>query len=325
MDSNKLVFKFPVEIWHLIFSLACTDDGFTSRSLSLVSTHFRDISTPFKYRSIALTHCSQIISFSKSFCKLPASQKNTVYLFVHHPYPFLDVDGYPTLSTGKDQTCEDDSESFEEIRKIRDGSAPPECNDEDVIEEELDVGILSAGDSDSYRSSPGDSPRGDSDSEFGGTFDSEEEREILEDVEYLEAVRDGRLKHDGDTRDDNLRDAELQAFFKFDEVLHAFHAILNEISSTLQLLAVYWVSFKPLQMHKILPVLLPCLKELHIGRSSIIMSEYIYEEPPTTVLFPQLKSLYISGDNPRKLSFSQELARVAPNLASLRFSVDLFR
>jgi hypothetical protein len=75
-------------------------------------------------------------------------------------------------------------------------------------------------------------------------------------------------------------------------------------------------------MHKILPAL-PCLIELHINRSSLIERD-VYEEPPTTVLFPQLKSLYMSGDNPRKLSFSEELARVAPNLASLRFYMGHF-
>ena len=56
---------FPVEIWHLIFSLACTGDGSTGRSLSLVSTRFRDISAPLKFQSIAITHWSQIIAFSQ--------------------------------------------------------------------------------------------------------------------------------------------------------------------------------------------------------------------------------------------------------------------
>jgi hypothetical protein len=333
MDSN--IFQIPVEIWHLIFTLACTDDGSTGRSLSLVSTYFCDISAPFKYRSIAITHWSQIIAFSQFFCKLPASQKKTVYLFVHHPYPFLDVDG-PSSSTGTDQTSEqsqseDDlvSPESEDILNMRDGSALPECNDgDDVIEEAFCiVESLSAGNGDledgSDRSYSDDNSDSVWDSEFEGSLDSEEDREILGDVEYLKAVRDGRLTYDGNTRDDNLRDADIQAFF--DKVLQAFHAILNEIPSTLQLLALYWHSFKPLQMHEILPAL-PCLLELHINRSSIIsinstIERHIYEEPPTTVLFPQLKSLYISGDNPRKLSFSDELARAAPNLASLRFSM----
>jgi hypothetical protein len=98
---------FPVEIWHHIFSLACIDDGSTVRSLSLVSTHFRELSALFKYRSIAISRWSQIIAFSQVFCKLPASQKKTVALFVHHPFPFLDVEGYPSPSMGMDRTSDD--------------------------------------------------------------------------------------------------------------------------------------------------------------------------------------------------------------------------
>jgi hypothetical protein len=322
MNSNV----FPVEIWHLIFSLACIDDGSTGRSLSLVSTHFREISAPFKYQSIAITHWSQIIAFSQFFCKLPASQKKTLFLFVHHPHPLSDVTGCSRPTDQSSEQSEDDHESSEEsdIQKIRDESALPECNVGDSVLEALDVEILFAGDCDS-ECAPGsddswDHSDGVWDSEFEGSLDDDEEREILEDVEYLEAVRDGRLPHDGNTRDDILRDAEIQAFF--DNVLQAFQAVLNEISSTLQLLAVYWTSFKLLQIHKLLPPL-PCLVELHINRSSIF-KVYIYENPPTTALFPELLSLYISGDNPRKLSFSDDLARIAPNLASLRFSMSHF-
>jgi hypothetical protein len=86
---------------------ACMDDGSTGRSLSLVSTHFREISAPFMYQSIAITHWSQIIAFSRFFCKLPASQKKIAALFVHHPYPFLDVDGYPNPSRGTDPMSDD--------------------------------------------------------------------------------------------------------------------------------------------------------------------------------------------------------------------------
>ena len=89
------------------------------------------------------------------------------------------------------------------------------------------------------------------DSEFEGSLDSEKEREILEDVDYLESVYDGRLTSDGNTRDDNLLDADIQA----NKVLQAFHAVLNEISSILLVLAAYWKSFEPLQMHEILLVL----------------------------------------------------------------------
>jgi hypothetical protein len=121
-------------IWHLIFLLACIL-GSTGRSLSLVSTHFREISAPFKYRSIAITHWSQIIallqasSFSKENC---------------HGIPFcsspLSLLGCKWLSKSIDEQSQskDDLESSEEsedIQEIRGGSALPECNDgDDVIE-----------------------------------------------------------------------------------------------------------------------------------------------------------------------------------------------
>ena len=333
VTNMNLEYAVPVEIWHIIFSRACIDDGSTGRSLSLVSTYFREISAPFKYQSVAVTHWSQIVAFSHIFCKLPASQKKILSLFVYHPYPFLNSNHDPSRTTVTDETNEqsqsrDDLESSEEsedIQGVCESSVLPESKDGDDVLEVLDVDSLLTddwvSDSESDSNSLWDCSDGVWDSEFEGSLDSEEEREILEDTKYLQAVRDGLLPPDGTTRDDVQRDAEIQEFFN--NVLQAFHAILNETSSTLQLLAVYWTSFKPLQTHKLLPPL-PCLKELHINRSSILNSD-IYEEPPTTVLFPQLSALYISGDNPRKLSFSDEIARIAPNLASLRFSMSHFQ
>ena len=69
---------------------------------------------------------------------------------------------------------------------------------------------------------------------------------------------------------------------------------------------------------------MPWLEELHINHSSVLERK-ILQEPLTTVLFPQLLHLYISGQNPGNLSFNDELARVALNLTHLRFSVSHFR
>ena len=280
--------------------------------------------------SLSLTG-HKLSPFPRFFASFQLLKRKLYFFFVHHPYPFWDVNGYPSPTMGADQTSEDDLESSkesEDIHETRDGSALPECNDGD--DEALDVESLFTGEwtSDlkggSDRCGSDDSPWDYRDrvwdSEFEGSFDSVKEREILEDVEYLDAVCDGQLPPDGNTRDDYLRDADIQTFF--DNVLQAFHAVLNEISSTLQLLAVYWTSFKPLQIHELLPPL-PCLVELHLNRTSILKRD-VYEEPPTTVLFPELMFIYISGDNPRKLSSSDELARVATNLSSLRFSMSHF-
>ena len=406
----------PIEIWHDIFAFACIDDGYTGRSLSLVSTYFHDISAPFKYQSLVITHWTQIIAFSSIFCRLPASQKKIKYLFVLHPYPFLDTRGHRI--TDKDRTSESeddmaDSEGSEEshsqsdtldseneegllediylnvqcdppetldfvprgdsddlsgvgfqsdsqndsdstwftnadsgwaspsdsehdsdfegslnseeelevmddavyLQKVRDGSIPPWRKYLDVFPQAREAdkwlsGSLSGSDSPwHYRDSV-------SDSEFEGSLDSEEEREILEDAYYLANVYDKLLPLDGSTRDDVQRDAEIQAFF--DNILQAFHDILNETSSTLTILAVYWTSWKPLRMHELLPPL-PCLEELHIGQIPSLGD--IYEEPPAAVLFPRLLFLYTSyGNTGRLSSFALEIARIAPNLTHLRFT-----
>ena len=386
----------PLEVWHGIFTFACTDDGYTGRSLSLVSTYFHDISAPFKYQSLAITHWTQIIAFSNIFCQLPASQKKIKYLFVHHPYPFLDIRGHQI--TDNDQTSEEcqsevdmaDSEGSEESHSKSDTLDSE--NEEGLLEDKYlnvlrdppeTLDIVPAGDSDSQSdsdstwftdadsgwASPSDSEHdsdfegslnseeelevmddvwylkrdrdrfpqaresdnwlsgslsgsdsswqyygNDSDSECEASLDSEEEQEIFEDADYLvETDRLSRLQI-GSTRDDVQRDAEIQAFF--DNVLQAFHDILNETSSTLTILAVYWTSFKPLCIHELLPPL-PCLEELHISRFPSLGD--IYEEPPATVLFPRLLFLYTSHGEIQKLYlFASEIARIAPNLTHLR-------
>ncbi|EAU90722.1 hypothetical protein CC1G_03991 [Coprinopsis cinerea okayama7 len=82
----------PPEIWIRIFSLACTDDGTTGRSLSLVSGAFNTLSKPFKYQSIALTRSKRVLSFNAQLDRLPSDDRRVKYLFVHCPHVFLDND-----------------------------------------------------------------------------------------------------------------------------------------------------------------------------------------------------------------------------------------
>src|ERR1700691_3175931 len=44
----------PPEVCSQIFSLACTDGGYTGRSLSAVSRYIHETSKPYKYKSIGL-------------------------------------------------------------------------------------------------------------------------------------------------------------------------------------------------------------------------------------------------------------------------------
>ena len=119
-------------------------------------------------------------------------------------------------------------EEPEDIQVTRDGSTLPECNDgDDDVFEVLDVedrdwsSDLEGGSDEVW------------DYDFEGSLadsELEEGKDILEDANGLFKLPP---QADGNTRDDVdiLQDADIQAFF--DTVLQAFHALLNEISSTL--------------------------------------------------------------------------------------------
>ncbi|KZT20187.1 hypothetical protein NEOLEDRAFT_1076085, partial [Neolentinus lepideus HHB14362 ss-1] len=55
--------RLPVELWTRICGFACTDDGFTGRSLSLVSKYVYEVSDHCRYQSVALAGIVQMTSF----------------------------------------------------------------------------------------------------------------------------------------------------------------------------------------------------------------------------------------------------------------------
>ena len=288
----------PPEIWENIFALACTDTGFTGRSLSLVSKQFNEISAPSKYQSIAITQWSQLVAFPQTFSQLPNFQKKIKYLFIHCPYPFLNVENNPRIAS--QQPAHSDSDS-----------------DSDYV--------LSESDSESDRKSDSESDRGsdsesdsESDPEFNGSLNSDEEQELVEEVEYLHAINRGLLLAEGDTRADHsdVLDEKIQAVF--DQAIQALHTILNETSPTLRILTLYFTSFKPLPIHDILPPL-PFLEELHLFRCFIDSGAPVNDYSSTTTLFPRLSLLFISGDQNRQAP-SSSIAKIAPNLTLLRYT-----
>ncbi|KAF5356552.1 hypothetical protein D9758_008239 [Tetrapyrgos nigripes] len=74
----------PVELASYIFSLACTDDGATVHSLSLVSRSFNDICAFLRYDSVSIHNREQIARVSASLSKLPPHLRR-----IHHLYIFL--------------------------------------------------------------------------------------------------------------------------------------------------------------------------------------------------------------------------------------------
>jgi hypothetical protein len=281
----------PPEIWHEIFALACTDTGSTGRSLSLVSKQFHDISGPFKYQSLAITQCRQLIAFAPTFSQLPDFQKKIKYLFIHFPYPFLDVEDDPKLAN--DSLCLQYFERYPSYNSRTDEEY--QDSDSDYVTE--------------------------SDSESDSEFDSDEEQEVIEEEQYLRSVCEGSIPTEGNARDDEsvILDDNIQVIF--DQAIQALHAILNNTSSTLKILTLYWTSFRPLPVHDLLPPL-PFLDELHLYRCFILsesLSGPLADDLSITTLFPRLRLLFMSGD-PCHRRLSTSLAIIAPNLTHFRFT-----
>ncbi|KAJ7252505.1 hypothetical protein C8J57DRAFT_1519837 [Mycena rebaudengoi] len=73
----------PPEICAHIFSFACTDSGYTGRSLSLVSKYFHEVSKPAKLQSIALHGRGQILAFAALLDQTPPHLRTTRALLIN--------------------------------------------------------------------------------------------------------------------------------------------------------------------------------------------------------------------------------------------------
>ncbi|TEB34025.1 hypothetical protein FA13DRAFT_1729486 [Coprinellus micaceus] len=57
--------SLPPEIWSFIFDVACLDDGFTARSLSLVSRDLHALSEGHRYYTIKISSSSQMVALER--------------------------------------------------------------------------------------------------------------------------------------------------------------------------------------------------------------------------------------------------------------------
>ncbi|KAF8656659.1 hypothetical protein AX16_002463 [Volvariella volvacea WC 439] len=75
--------SLPVELWGKIFSLCCTDGGYTGRCLSLVSQRMMELSYPYKYQSISINNPVQAVLFLRKLQQLvPPWYATTRDLFI---------------------------------------------------------------------------------------------------------------------------------------------------------------------------------------------------------------------------------------------------
>jgi len=81
-NNSSVVDSCPPEIWTQIFYHACTDTGFTGRSVSATSRHFRELVKATKLRSIALFNIKQIAAFVKLVEALPCWERVVENLYL---------------------------------------------------------------------------------------------------------------------------------------------------------------------------------------------------------------------------------------------------
>ncbi|EPQ54801.1 hypothetical protein GLOTRDRAFT_42902, partial [Gloeophyllum trabeum ATCC 11539] len=77
--------KIPLEICERMFSFACTDDGTTGCSLSLVSRYVRDASRRVRLQSVALQTYQQMQKFCVMVENLPPRHRRVHHLLLTGP------------------------------------------------------------------------------------------------------------------------------------------------------------------------------------------------------------------------------------------------
>lgn len=92
----SLTERIPTEIWTEICIAACTDTGFTGRSLACLSQFFRLVSQPVQYQSIALHGFEQIIAFASILDRTPTLHCQVKYLFITKAQPPRLSENYET-------------------------------------------------------------------------------------------------------------------------------------------------------------------------------------------------------------------------------------
>ncbi|KAF5343564.1 hypothetical protein D9758_012960 [Tetrapyrgos nigripes] len=108
----------PPEILDLIVSHACRDNGYTGRSLSLVSRSIRNLSQPTKLQSISIIGYDQLHSFALLLENTPASLRRVRFLFISAHVRNTAVD--PRVLDSEYQRKDDAYKAYERVlRGIR--------------------------------------------------------------------------------------------------------------------------------------------------------------------------------------------------------------
>ncbi|KIM74392.1 hypothetical protein PILCRDRAFT_80097, partial [Piloderma croceum F 1598] len=80
--SPSVFDKLPPELCEHIFSFACLDDGYTGRSLSLVSRYISEASKPVRFQSLVVRNLPQAQALASILEKESPLHRRVRHLFV---------------------------------------------------------------------------------------------------------------------------------------------------------------------------------------------------------------------------------------------------
>jgi len=301
---TKSAEECPPEIWATIFSLACRDDGSTALALSQVSRSINAYSKPYRYQSVALTSCEQIIAFESMISSLPPEIRRVKNLFVHNPLPYVYTSDIYDLDEDSD-TNGDGSQSADPALPEEGLAGKASASEElGLAQEDADY----EPDLDAEQSHPSDS-----EDSFDG-LTAEEQAGLAEEIKEMHLEKIG-------TSPDWLK--EFLSGFEDRQyaVLDAFRFILKTVAPTLESLTVHFVMYQHCPLEVIIPEL-PVLRDLslyrmrpyHSNRPSLLW-------PGLPTVFPSLKRFQMEGYLEPSASL---LTVMAPSLECLHTSEDVF-
>ena len=309
--ANMSAEECPPEIWEIIFSLACRDDGSTALALSQVSRSINAYSKPYRYQSVALTRCEQIIAFGSVISSLPPELRRVKNLFVHNPLPYV--------YTSDIYDSDEDSDATNDGSQRADPALP----------EEGLSGKASAfkefGEAQDAEYEPDSDAEQSHSSDLEDSFDgltAEEQVELAEEIqgihsEKIESPSDWKIGSTPDWLKEFLSDFENHQY----AILNAFRLILETVAPTLESLTVHFIMYQHCPLEVIIPEL-PVLRDLSLYRMRPYHSnrpDLLWPGFPT--VFPSLKRLQIEGYLEPSASL---LTKMAPSLECLHTSEDIF-
>ncbi|KDQ49898.1 hypothetical protein JAAARDRAFT_142761 [Jaapia argillacea MUCL 33604] len=92
--SQSVLDRCPLEICEHIFSFACTDDGTTAISLSLVSRYIYQTSKLHRHQSIAVESVDKMLALCNVLETIPVDRRRVNHLFVVHHKPSTPSGGF---------------------------------------------------------------------------------------------------------------------------------------------------------------------------------------------------------------------------------------